>query len=141
MSAGQYARHLVIASLDERDRLQSEISSLREAVSKLSDEIRSIPAPTSFPAPLESISPQQLATLRADVLSALQALPKEIGLDSHLLAFLNDFTATQRDVLNRNFAALRRDLANAVLALLVGAGKLGTDEANAWVNTHLRRKD
>jgi hypothetical protein len=40
--------------------------------------------------------------------------------------------------LKRQIAELRNDVATAVMALLVGAGKVDMDEARAWVSANLK---
>ncbi len=44
------------------------------------------------------------------------------------------------NALQKELGQLRSDLANAVLALLVGAGKVGKEEARAWVQANLRSR-
>lgn len=133
-SAGQHARQLVISALEGESPARQELASIRAELAKLREELAKPPS-SNTPAA------EEIGALRDDLLAALRSLPKDLALDTHLVRFMAEYSSTQRELFEKNYAALRRDLANAVRALLVAAGKSSAEEANAWVNAHLRRKD
>lgn len=104
-SAGEYARRVVLDSLEdaERQRLRDALHGLQQEVVRLRTEIE--------PIQREEIAARAEAKgLRAEVV----ALRVELG-------------------------AVRVDLAKAVTALLVGAGRVDKDEAKTWVQNNLAK--